>query len=133
VPGLQGEVGTGHRLPAHRRRARSNPHNLYAVPREKSVNRFRDQIRSLTRRKAPLTAREVIERINPVIRGWGTFYRKADVRRLFHWLDGWIERRIYAFLAKRWHNTMWRQYPTRRLIAECGFVRLTQLIRGLVH
>jgi RNA-directed DNA polymerase len=48
----------------------------------------------------------VIERINPVIRGWGTFYRKVDVRRLFHRLDGWIERRIYAFLAKRWPNTM---------------------------
>jgi RNA-directed DNA polymerase len=130
--GYKVKQGTGFRLPAHRRRGRSNPRNLYAVPREKSVKRLQDQIRALTRRKAPLKLREVIERINPVIRGWGHFYRKADVRRLFHRLDGWVERRIYSFLAKRWRNPMWRTYPTRRLIEEFGLVRLTHLIPGLV-
>jgi group II intron reverse transcriptase/maturase len=130
--GYKVKQGTGFRLPAHRRRGRANPRNLYAVPREKSVKRFQEQIRALTRRKAPLKLREVIERINPVIRGWGHFYRKADVRRLFHRLDGWVERRIYSFLAKRWRNPMWRTYPTRRLIEEFGLVRLTHLIPGLV-
>jgi RNA-directed DNA polymerase len=130
--GYKVKQGAGHRLPAHKRRGRANPHNLYAIPREKSVQRFKDQIRALTRRKAPLMLREVIARINPVIRGWGHFYRKADVRRLFHRLDGWIERRIYSFLAKRWRNPLWRRYPTRRLIGEFGLVRLTHLIPGLV-
>lgn len=130
--GYKVKQGTGHRLPAHKRRSRSHPHNLYAIPREKSVKRFQEQIRALTRRKAPLKLREVIERINPVIRGWGYCYRKADVRRLFHRLDRWIEHRLYSFLAKRWRNPMWRQYPPRRLIAEFGLVRLTQLIPGLV-
>jgi RNA-directed DNA polymerase len=124
--------GTGHRLPASKRRGRSHPQNLYAIPRQKSVQRFQEQIRSLTRRQAPLTLREVIERINPVIRGWGPFDRKADVKRLFHRLDRWIEHRIDSFLAKRWRNPMWRQYPTRRLIAAFGLVRLTHLIPGLV-
>jgi group II intron reverse transcriptase/maturase len=131
--GYQVKQGAGHRLPAHKRRGWSNPQNLSAIPREKSVKRCRDQIRALTRRKAPRKLRELIERINPVIRGWGTFYRKADVRRLFHRLDGWIERRIYSFLAKRWHHRMWHQYPTRRLIAECGLVRLMHLLPGLVQ
>jgi len=125
--------GTGHRLPASKRRGRSHPQHLYALPREKSVQRFQEQIRSLTRRKAPLKLREVIERINPVIRGWGYFSRKADVKRLFHRLDRWIEHRLDSFLAKRWRNPMWRQYPTRRLIAEFGLVRLTHLIPGLVR
>ena len=106
--------------------------NLYAIPREKSVERFRTQIRHLSRRKAPLKLGEVIDQLNPVIRGWGNYYRKARVRRLFNELDRWIERRIYSFLAKRWRNTMWRRYPTRRLIREFGLVRLTHLIPGLV-
>jgi hypothetical protein len=84
-----------------------------------------------TRRKTPLKLREMIERINPVIRGWGTFYRKANVRLLFHRLDGWIERRLYSFLAKRWRNGMWRRYPSRRLIDDYGLVRLTHLIPSL--
>ena len=89
--GYKVKQGTGHRLPASKRRGRSHPQNLYAIPREKSVQRFQEQIRSLMRRKAPLKLREVIERINPVIRGWGHCYRKADVKRLFHRLDRWIE------------------------------------------
>lgn len=121
--------GTGFRLPAAKRRSGTNLHDLYAIPRSKSIKRFEVRIRNLTRRKAPITLRELIERINPVIRGWGTYYRKANVRRLFNRLDRWIERRIYSFLAKRWRNTIWRKYP--KLIEEYGLVRLTHLIPDL--
>ena len=129
--GYKVKQGKGVRRPAHKRTSHTNPRDLSAVPREKSVQKFRDQIRSLTRRKAPLKLREVIDRVNPVMRGWGTFYRKANVRGLFHRLDGWIERRLYSFLAKRWRNAMWRRYPGQRLRDEFGLVRLTHLIASL--
>jgi RNA-directed DNA polymerase len=131
--GYKVKRGKGYRLPDAKRRSRSNPQNLYAVPRAKSVKRFEEQIRALTRRKTPLTLHQVIEQINPVIRGWGTFYRKAHVRGLFNRLDRWIERRLYSFLAKRWRNGMWRRYPSSRLIGEFGLVRLTHLIPGLIQ
>lgn len=131
--GYKVKQGRGFRLSEQKRRSRANSLNLYAVPHQKSVKRFKEQIRHLTRRKAPLKLREVIVRMNPVIRGWGTFYRKAHVRRLFHQLDRWIEHRLYSFLAKRWRNGMWRRYPTARLIVEFGLVRLTHLSPGLVQ
>lgn len=53
------------------------------MPWAKSVQRFRDQIRNLTRRSAPVTLREMIEVINPIIRGWGNYFKKANVRVLF--------------------------------------------------
>ena len=129
--GYKLKKGKGHKLSANRRKVKGNPYNLYAFPREKTLQRFRDQIRKLTRRKAPVTLKELIDRINPVIRGWGTYFRKAHVRLLFNKLDRWIERRIYSFLAKRWRNTMWRKYPTKRLIGAYGLVRLTHLIPSL--
>src|SRR4051794_30099149 len=55
---------------------------LYAFPREKSICRFMDQVRALTRRRVPLTTEELIERLNPILRGWGHYY-KAHVRKLF--------------------------------------------------
>lgn len=131
--GYKVKRGKGYRLPEHKRRSRSNPQNLYAVPRSKSVKRFQNQIRALSRRKVPLTLKEMVDQINPVIRGWGAFYRKAHVRGLFNRLDRWIERRLYSFLAKRWRNQMWRQYPSSRLIGEFGLVRLTHLIPDLVE
>lgn len=124
--------GKSLRLSANKRRSASNPYDLYAIPREKSIRHFKDQIRGLTQRKAPVTLPELIDQINPVIRGWGNYYRKAHVRRFFNQLDRWISQRIYSFLAKRWRSTMWRKYPTRRLIGEYGLVRLTHLIPGLI-
>lgn len=92
------------------------------------MQRFQEQIRALTRRKVPIRLRELIARIHPVIRGWGHVDRQADVRRLFHRLDRGIEHRLDACLAQRWRHPMWRRYPTRRLRAEFGLVRLTHLL-----
>ena len=64
--------------------------DLYAYPRQKSIQHFKDQIRQRTRRKAPVSTPELIEQINPVIRGWGQYYCKAHVRKLFARLDRWI-------------------------------------------
>ncbi len=88
----------------------------YAVPRAKSVRHFKDQIRKRTRRKSPVSTRELIDEINPVIRGWGQYYCNAHVRQLFHQLDGWILRRIWSHRHKRWRNAGWKQLPERKLI-----------------
>ena len=88
----------------------------YAVLRAKSIQHFKDQVRQRTRRKAPVTTQELIDEINPIIRGWGQYYCKAHVRRLFHQLDGWIVRRLWSHRHKRWRNAGWKQLPERKLI-----------------
>jgi RNA-directed DNA polymerase len=118
-------------MAAHKRTTKANPLNLYAIPRARSVDRFKDQIRNLTRRKAPVRLCDVIAAINPIIRGWGNYYRKANVRKLFHQLDGWLERRLWSFIAKRWRNAAYRKYPTRRLVTELGLIRLISLVPGI--
>jgi hypothetical protein len=79
----------------------------------------------------PVRLREMIEAINPIIRGWGNYYRKAHVRKLFHRLDGWIERRLRSFVAKKWRNAVWRIYPLSRLVQEFGLMRLIYLVPGI--
>jgi hypothetical protein len=102
--------------------------NLYAFPRNKSVQHFKDQIRRLTRRKALVSTREWIDQINPVIRGWGLYSCKPHVRALFHRLDGWIVHRIWSHRFKRWRNAGWKGLPERRLYGEYGLVNLVALI-----
>ncbi len=110
-------------------RARSGA--LYAYPREKSIRHFKDQIRKLTRRRAPVTTEELIQQINPVLRGWGHHYKKAHVRRLFHQLDGWVERRIWSHRYRRWRCRGWRTLPRAKLQAEYGLVHLVGLIPSI--
>lgn len=57
--------------------------DLYAYPTQKSLQRFKDQIRLRTRWKAPVTTPALIAEINPILRGWGLYYCKAHVRGLF--------------------------------------------------
>ena len=118
-------------LQATQIRSRARRGARYAYPRAKSLQHFKDQIRKRTRRKAPVSTQELIHEINPVIRGWGQYYCKAHIRRLFHQLDGWIVRRIWSHRHKRWRNAGWKQLPERKLIGEYGLVRLISLVPSL--
>ena len=118
-------------LPPGKIRSGAQSGALYAIPREKSVRRFMDQVRALTRRRVPLKTKEWIEELNPVLRGWGHHYKRAHVRKLFHRLDGWIVRRIRSQRFKRWRNGGWRQLPETKLYGEYGLVNLIQLIPSI--
>lgn len=118
-------------LPADK--IRSNVHSgaLYAYPRARSIQRFMDQVRRLTRRRVPLTTAELIKELNPVLAGWGRYYRRAHVRRLFNRLDRWIVRRIWSHRYKRWRNVGWKRLAERVLYREYGLVNLIGLIPSI--
>jgi group II intron reverse transcriptase/maturase len=123
--------GKGLKLPKHKIKKKMNKQDIYAIPTDKSVKRFTETIRNRTKRKVPLTLQEVIDWINPVIRGWGNYYRKAHVRKLFNRLQRWIVRRIWNHQCKRWRNTGWKKYPEQKLYEEFKLVNLLSLIPDL--
>ena len=104
---------------------------LYAYPRGKSIQRFKDRVRQLTRRGVPLKTKDLIEQLNPVLRGWGHYYKRAHVRTLFNKLDHWIERRIWSHRYHCWRNCGWKQLPKRKLYGEYGLVQLVKLIPSI--
>jgi hypothetical protein len=74
-------------LPHSQIRSAARAGALYAYPREKSIRRFMDQVRQRTKRKVPLSTQELIAELNPLLRGWGEYYKRAHVGRLFNRLD----------------------------------------------
>jgi len=119
------------RLPPGKIRSGAQSGALYAYPREKSIQRFMDQVRQLTKRRVPLTTKELIEELNPVLRGWGHHYKRAHVRKLFNRLNRWIMHRIWSHRFRRWRNCGWKQLPESRLYGEYGLVNLVRLIPSL--
>jgi len=112
---------------------RSSAHQgkLYVYPREKSIQHFKDQIRKLTSRKAPVNTQTLVEQINPIIRGWGNYYCRANVRTLFHHLDRWVQQRIWSHRFKRWRTCGWKKLPSELLYGKMGLVNLVELIPSL--
>jgi group II intron reverse transcriptase/maturase len=119
------------RLPSHKIRSGAQSGALYAYPKEKSVRRFMDRVRALTRRRVPLTTRELIAQLNPLLRGWGHYFKRAHVRLLFNRLDRWIVRRLWSHRLKHWRCAGWKVLPTAKLYGEYGLVNLVGLIPSI--
>jgi len=118
-------------LPAAKIASGTRAGQLYAVPRAKSVRRFMDQVRLRTRRRVPLNTEELIQWLNPVLRGWGNYFKRAHVRRLFNRLDRWVVRRIWSHRLKHWRCAGWKVLPEARLYGELGLVNLVGLIPSI--
>lgn len=120
------KVGRGRGL-----RHKAGGPSLYALPTDRSIKRFKDKVRTATNRRNPKDLEGVLDELNPIVRGWGNYYRRAKVRRLYHRLNRWIVLRVWSHQHKHWRNAGWRHLPERRLYGELGLVNLLQLIPSM--
>lgn len=129
--GYKIKEGKGLRLNKAKIKSNINAKNLYAYPKDKSIKKFKETIRERTKRRIPLTMKELIDSINPVIRGWGNYFRKAHVRKIFNMLDRWIVRRLWSYHYKKWRNCGWKKYPHKDLYEKYKLVNLVGLIPSI--
>ena len=71
-------------------------------PRKKSLTAFKDRVRSLTPRNSGKSTAEIINKLNPMIRGWFEYFKHC-IRSVPDALDGWIRRRLRNIFCKRLH------------------------------
>ena len=77
----------------------------------RSIERFKDKIKDIFRSgRGCNIGRLIKEKLNPVVRGWGNYYRLTRVKWIFEELDGWIRRRLRVVL--------WRQMKRPRTRAK---------------
>jgi group II intron reverse transcriptase/maturase len=97
----------------------------HLVVRAKSLDRFKDRIRSLTRRQQGRNVVAVIADVNAVLRGWSGYFGVAEVSDSFTKLDSWVRMRIRSFrFQRRCLNDNWRLRNQR--LAKWGLLSLLQ-------
>ena len=69
-------------------------------PRKKSLEKLREKLRPLTKRKQGRSLNDIIAKVNPVLRGWYGYFRASPPSGLDR-QDGWVRRRLRALLRKR--------------------------------
>ena len=84
---------------------------LFRWPSPRAMNRIRDRIRGLTDRRrwaGMRDIRQVIEVLNPVLRGWGNYFRTGNASLKFQQVDRYVNRRLVRLLR---HVRGWRRRP----------------------
>lgn len=69
-------------------------------PRKKSLEKLQEKLRPLTRRTNGRSLREIVTKMNPILRGWYGYFRDSQPTGLSG-PDGWLRRRLRAMLRKR--------------------------------
>jgi group II intron reverse transcriptase/maturase len=78
-------------------------HYLQRWPSPRSMRRIRRSIHERTdqRWNGAKDVRVLIEKLNPVLRGWGEYFRTGNPARKFLVIDGYVIDRLRRFLVKR--------------------------------
>lgn len=66
-----------------------------------SEQRFKAKIRRLTQRNRGISLKQLIEELNPVLRGWLNYFHLARMRKRLERMESWIKRRIRCFRLKQ--------------------------------
>jgi RNA-directed DNA polymerase len=68
----------------------------------KKVAGFKAKVKQITRRNSPVNLTKVIADLNPVICGWGNYFRMANCTTQYRELSEWIRRRLRAKQLALW-------------------------------
>jgi group II intron reverse transcriptase/maturase len=75
---------------------------LQRWPSPRAMSRIRQRVRGLTSRAAcHRDLRAIIAQLNPVLRGWGAYFRTGNAADKFGWVDDYVNWRLQRLLVKR--------------------------------
>ena len=135
-PGKEGFDFLGCHLRVVRSRFKNGREYLFRWPSQKAMNRIRARIREETDRAKRAGAgdvREVIRALNPVLRGWGNYFRTGNASGKFQQIDAYVWRRLLRLLLRRGGQRAprldLRKWTHDCLVNEHGLYRLLGTIR----
>ena len=79
----------------------------------KAIQRLKDQLRMLTRRRWSVSMDYRIGRLNRLITGWVAYFRLAQRVSVLGKLDGWLRRRLRQIRWKEWKTTAAKRHNLR--------------------
>jgi hypothetical protein len=69
---------------------------------EPSRKRFAEKVRKALRAGRGRSLKQVIEDLNPLLRGWVSYFRLTAVKGVLEELDGWIRHKLRTLLWRQW-------------------------------
>lgn len=75
---------------------------LHRWPSQRAMKRLREKVRDRTgRNRVGWPIEVVIDQINPILRGWGNYFRTGNANTKFNQVDDYVVRRLRRLLIKK--------------------------------
>jgi RNA-directed DNA polymerase len=91
----------GWRIQRRAWRSRTGKTAVYTYPSKKALASIKGKVRRLTRRARHRTLADLLRQLNPVLRGWCTYFRHGVCKRTFSYVDHFAFWRVVGWLRKR--------------------------------
>ena len=114
---------------------------LFRWPSKKSMQAVRTRVRELTDRRrlaGVKDVRDVVRELNPVLRGWGNYFRTGNASDRFVQVDDYVWRRLVRYMSRRGGQRRKKvrgspfnpkEWPRERFEQDHGLYRLRGTIR----
>jgi group II intron reverse transcriptase/maturase len=110
-----------------------NPRKYYMHrwPSPKAMKRLRNRVREITgTRGSREDVKQIIAKLNPVLRGWGNYFRTGTCRREFHKMDDYVFERLTRWQYRRGGQRAPRRQPwTGNELYGMGLYQLRKTVR----
>ena len=88
---------------------------VYTYPSKAALASVKARVRAITRSMQNASLGALLNRINPLLRGWTAYFRHGVSAATFGYLDSFVWRRVICWLRHKHRRVNWRQLRHRFL------------------
>ena len=102
-----------------RKSPRSGKHTIYTFPAKSAQQKIRNRLKYITSRRAPISPKEFVEMVNPIVTGWANYFRHTNASQAFRRLQRFVNIRFRRYLTQRskGRGFGWKRFPNGKLYA----------------
>jgi len=112
-------------------------HFMQRWPSPKAMKRIRERVHELTsaRRSGVQDVKQIIAALNPVLRGWGNYFRTGNADGKFNQVDNYVHQRLVRWLIRRSGQRVCGRLETwtHQRFYDMGLYRLRGTVRYPAH
>jgi hypothetical protein len=92
---------------------------IYLFPAKSAQQKIRNRLKYLTSRRAPISPKEFVEMVNPIVTGWVNYFRHTNASQAFRGLQRFVNIRFRRYLTQRskGRGFGWQRFPNSKLYA----------------
>jgi RNA-directed DNA polymerase len=97
----------------------SGKNTIYTFPAKSAQQKIRNRLKYLTSRRAPITPKEFVEMVHPIMTGWANYFRHTNASQAFRGLQRFVNIRCRRYLTQRskGRGFGWKRFPNSKLYA----------------